>query len=75
MAHATATATVPELAQLAEDEGPLITYPRAAQLTGVSVRTLKRLSAVGELPCYRSGSARCLRIRANDLARLFERVA
>ncbi|MDR1513854.1 MAG: helix-turn-helix domain-containing protein [Propionibacteriaceae bacterium] len=52
----------------------LIGIPAAAQMSGVSVRTLRRLIARGELPCFRAGSARVLKVRPRDVAALFERV-
>lgn len=44
----------------------------SAQL-GVSIRTLRRRIATGDLPAYRSGR-RILRVRGTDLDRIFRRV-
>lgn len=65
----------PELAALIDEYGRLITYPQAAELTGASVRTLKRETQSGRLPCYRVGSARVLRLKTADVYALIERVA
>ena len=65
----------PELAALIDEYGRLITYPQAAELTGASVRTLKRETQNGRLPCYRVGSARVLRLKTADGYALIERVA
>ena len=48
---------------------------QAAELTGASVRTLKRETQNGRLPCYRVGSARVLRLKTADGYALIERVA
>lgn len=58
-----------------EKYGERITYPVAAELIGVSERTLKRETKRGNLPCYRIGSARCLRVKTADVMALVERVA
>lgn len=60
---------------LIQRHGRYITYPVAAAITTASVRTLKRLTAAGELPCYRIGRARVLRVKTEDVAALIERVA
>ncbi len=64
-----------DLAALIQRHGRFITYPQAAEITTASVRTLKRLTAAGELPCYRVGRARVLRLKTEDVAALIERVA
>lgn len=74
MAHKIAT-TPPELAALAADLPSFISYPDAAKLTTLSVRSLKRESEAGRLPCYRLGRARVLRVRTADALALIERVA
>ncbi len=66
---------IPELLELAETYPSMIGYPEAAKLTGSSVRTLKRLTDVGDLPCYRVGRARVLRLRTLDVLALVRRVA
>jgi len=64
-----------ELAALIEEYGRFITYPVAAKITATSVRTLKRLTAAGDLPCYQVGRARVLRLKTADVAALIRRVA
>lgn len=65
-----------ETQALIAEYGKWVTYPTGAEITSVSVRTLKRLTAAGQLPCYRIGrSGRTLRLKTADLARLIERVA
>lgn len=64
------------LAELVAEYGRWMTYPQAAEFTTLSVRTLKRLTANGELPCYRIGrSGRSLRLKTTDVAKLIQRVA
>ena len=63
-----------DVAALEAEYGRLVSYPIAANISGVSVRTLKRFAATGELPVYRVGSARVYRIKVTDLAGLFEPV-
>lgn len=58
-----------------DEHGPFIGYPAAAKITGASVRTLKRETKAGKLPCYRVGSARVLRLKTADVLALVERVA
>lgn len=65
----------PELAAAIAEFGRYVTYPRAAQITTASVRTLKRLTASGDLPAYRIGRARVLRLKTEDVLGLIERVA
>lgn len=64
-----------ELKELQDEYGRFVSYPQAAQITTVSVRTLKRLTAEGQLPCYTVGSKRALRLRTSDVAGLIRRVA
>lgn len=65
----------PELESILDAYPHLVSYPTAAKITGASVRTLKRETAAGRLPCYRVGSARVLRLRTADVLALVERVA
>lgn len=69
------TATPPELAAIAAELPPFIGYAEASKLTTLSVRSLKRESDAGRLPCYRIGRARVLRVRTADVLGLVERVA
>lgn len=55
--------------------GKMVSYPTAAEITTVSVRTLKRLTANGDLPCYRIGRSKALRLKTADVAKLIQRVA
>ncbi|MEA5120994.1 MAG: helix-turn-helix domain-containing protein [Propionibacterium sp.] len=64
-----------DLAELTEQYGRFVTYPQAAEITTASVRTLKRLTAAGELPCYQVGRTRTLRLKTSDVAKLIRRVA
>ena len=47
-----------------------LSYPEAAELSTLSVRSLKRLTAAGKLPCYGVGG-KVLRLKAADVAALF----
>lgn len=69
------TTNLVELDALIDKYGRSITYPQAAEITGASVRTLKRETQAGNLPCYRIGSARVLRLKTADVYALIERVA
>ena len=60
---------------LLEQYGRFMTYPQAATETAMSVRTLKRLTAAGNLPCYSPKGARILRVRTEDIANLLRQVA
>ena len=53
---------------------PSLTKTEAAEVLGISERSLHRMIAAGDLPAYRIG-ARAIRIRRDDLDRLFTRVA
>jgi len=64
-----------ERATILEQFGRFVTYPQAAELTSASVRTLKRLTASGELPAYAIGRTRTLRLRTEDVLNLVRRVA
>lgn len=46
-----------------------LTYPEAAALCTLSVRSLKRLTAAGQLPCYVVGG-KVLRLKASDVEAL-----
>ncbi|MGD8214040.1 helix-turn-helix domain-containing protein [Aestuariimicrobium sp. Y1814] len=61
--------------ELESEFGRYLTYPQAAQVTTASVRTLKRLTQAGELPCYQIGRTRTLRLRTADVAALIRQVA
>lgn len=75
MAPRTVATTPPELAAIAAGLPPFIGYPEASKLTTLSVRSLKRETDAGRLPCYRLGRARVLRVRTADVLALIERVA
>lgn len=75
MAPKTVVTAIPELATMAANLPPFIGYPEASKLTTLSVRSLKRESDAGRLPCYRIGRARVLRVRTADVLALVERVA
>ena len=47
-----------------------LSYPGAAELSTLSVRSLKRLTAAGKLPCYVVGG-KVLRLKASDVEALF----
>lgn len=47
----------------------MVNYAQAAEIVGVSERTLKRMPA-DELPVYRVGSARAYRLRLDDVLNL-----
>ena len=46
-----------------------LTYPEAAELCTLSVRSLKRLTAAGKLRCYVVGG-KVLRLKASDVEAL-----
>lgn len=64
-----------EALELLEEYGRYVSYPTAAKITTASERTLKRLTALGQLPCYKIGRARVLRLKTVDVAALIQRVA
>lgn len=64
-----------EALELVEQYGTYVSYPTAAKITTASERTLKRLTALGQLPCYKIGRARVLRLKTVDVAALIQRVA
>lgn len=47
-----------------------LSYPEAAELSTLSVRSLKRLTAAGKLPCYVVGG-KVLRLKTSDVEALF----
>jgi len=67
--------TTRDIDELIAKYGRFVSYPVAAEITTTSVRTLKRLTAAGELPCYQVGRARVLRLKTADVAALVRRVA
>lgn len=62
-------------AELEAEFGRYMSYPQAAEVTTASVRTLKRLTESGELPCYTVGRTRTMRLRTADVAALIRQVA
>lgn len=63
-----------ELAALIERHGAYVGFPAAAEITTLSVRTLKRLVDRGDLPGYRVGRTRVYRLKTADLMAMFERI-
>lgn len=53
--------------------GTFISLSTAADMLGISVHTLRRRIAAGELPAFRTGR-RIIRVRVGDLERLLHRV-
>lgn len=53
--------------------GAFISLSAAANILGISVHTLRRRIAAGELPAFRTGR-RIIRIRVSDLKKLLRRV-
>ena len=53
--------------------GSFISLRKAADMLDVSVRTLRRRVASGELPAFRSGR-RIIRIRIDDVEKMLRRV-
>ncbi|MBB1510608.1 hypothetical protein [Tessaracoccus sp. MC1756] len=64
-----------EVQELVDQYGLYVSYPTAAKITTASERTLKRLTARGQLPCYTIGRTRVLRLRTADVVALIRRVA
>jgi len=64
-----------DIQDLIAKHGKMVSYPTAAEITTVSVRTLKRLTANGDLPVYRIGRSKALRLKTADVAKLIQRVA
>lgn len=50
----------------------LLSIAQAAELLGLSTKTIRRRIAAGDLPAYRS--CRMIRVKASDLDRLFRRI-
>lgn len=67
--------TSAEAQELIDQYGPFVSYAIAAKITTASARTLKRLTARGQLPCYAIGRTRVLRLKTVDVAALIEQVA
>lgn len=53
--------------------GAFISLAAAADILGISVHTLRRRIAAGELPAFRTGK-RIIRVRVGDLERILRRV-
>lgn len=53
--------------------GAFISLSAAADILGISVHTLRRRIAAGELPAFRSGR-RIIRVRVGDLEKVLRRV-
>lgn len=53
--------------------GAFISLAAAADMLGISVHTLRRRIAAGELPAFRTGK-RIIRVRPTDLEKLLRRV-
>lgn len=51
----------------------LLSLAQAADLLGLSTRTIRRRIANGQLPAYRSGR-KVIRIKTTDLDRIFRRI-
>ena len=51
----------------------LLSITQAAELLGLSAKTIRRRIATGDLPAYRNGR-RLIRVKASDLDRLFRRI-
>lgn len=71
-----ATKTAPTFAdELEAKYGKFMTYSDVARELAISVRTAKRITADGHLPCYNIGRRRSLRLKTSDVAALVEQVA
>lgn len=53
--------------------GTFISLAAAAEMLGISVHTLRRRIAAGELPAFRTGR-RIIRVRVSDLEKILMRV-
>ena len=53
--------------------GAFVSLSAAAEILGISVHTLRRRIAAGELPAFRTGR-RIIRVRVGDLEKLLRRV-
>lgn len=69
------TSPDPELADALIEYGRYMTYAQAAEYTGTSERTLKRMTQRGELPLYRIGRTRSYRMKTTDVHGLIVQVA
>ena len=64
------TTGMDKLTPTAQERRPKwLSYAQAAELSTLSVRSLKRLTATGALPCYVVGG-KVLRLRASDVEAL-----
>ena len=64
-----------DLQTLIAKYGVFLRYSVAAEIATVSVRTLKRATDAGALPCYRVGTSGSLRVKTADICKLIVRVA
>lgn len=53
--------------------GAFVSLSTAADMLGISVHTLRRRIAAGELPAFRTGK-RIIRVRVTDLDRMLRRI-
>lgn len=53
--------------------GAFVSLSTAADMLGISVHTLRRRIAAGELPAFRTGR-RIIRVRVSDLEKILQRV-
>ena len=58
-----------------KEHGRLVSFPRAAEITGVCDKTLHRMANRGELHVYKVGTSNAVRLRTIDVLALVERVA
>ncbi len=54
-------------------DAQLLSIAQAAEILGLSTKTIRRRIAAGDLPAYRNGR-RLIRVKASDLNRLFRRI-
>lgn len=71
----TVTFTAELTAELTEQYGRFMSYQAAGKECGCHPKTLHRLTAAGQLPCYTVGRSRTMRVRTADVAALMTRVA
>lgn len=64
-----------DLDALLDQHGHFMTYTEAERVTSIPRRTLKRMTAAGDLPCYAPRHTKSYRLRTTDVASLLERVA
>lgn len=70
MTTQTITRTKRSTAKQGVDHKPSwLSYPEAAEMCTLSVRSLKRLTAAGKLPCYVVGG-KVLRLKSSDVEAL-----